>query len=407
MSIYVPNRKLAEQIVANFGSPVFVTDKETIINRLHLLKESFGKNSKIFYAMKANYSPAILKLLLEAGVDGVDCVSPFEIKLAKSVGFKNSQIIFTGNNSDSDELRIVFEEGALLNIGSISELDRYGQMFANSQISLRFNPEIGDGEHDKVITGGKKSKFGILLSELSLAKELIEKYKLNLVGIHCHIGSGFYTTTNFQHAIYSIIDLAMQFKNLEFLDIGGGFGVRYATNQEAINLKSFYHAIAERLEALSQNNGKDIELRLEPGKFLVAESTCLLTKVTTIKIVHDTKFIGTDTGFNHIIRPSFYSAYHQIINLSETRAATEVVTVVGNICESADVLGHNITLPPTKEGDILAILTAGAYCASMSSVYNLRPYATEVIVDKNHLYIARKRLSFEETINCLGFTKNS
>jgi diaminopimelate decarboxylase len=407
MSIYVPNKTLAEQIIANFGSPVFVTDKETIINRLRLLKESFGTKSKVFYAMKANYSPAILKLLLEAGVDGVDCVSPFEIKLAKSIGFKNSQIIFTGNNSDSDELRVVFEEGVLLNIGSISELDRYGQMFANSQISLRFNPEIGDGEHDKVITGGKKSKFGILLNELSLAKKLIEKYKLNLVGIHCHIGSGFYTTTNFQQAIYSIIDLAMQFQNLEFLDIGGGFGVRYSTDQEAINLKSFYHAIAERLDTLSQNNGKNVELRLEPGKFLVAESTCLITKVTNIKIVHDTKFIGTDTGFNQIIRPSFYSAYHQIINLSGTGLETEVVTVVGNICESADVLGHNITLPQTKEGDILAILTAGAYCASMSSLYNLRPYAAEVIVDKNHLHIARKRLSFEETINFLGFVKNS
>lgn len=404
MSIYIPEKKLAEHIVNTFGSPVFVTDQDTILNRLQLLKSSFGENNKIFYAMKANYSPAILKLLLNAGIDGVDCVSPFEIKLAKSIGFKNSQIIFTGNNSGPEELETVFNEGVLLNIGSISELEKYGRMFSHSSLSLRFNPGVGDGESDKVITGGQKSKFGILASEISIAKSLIEKYKLRLIGIHCHIGSGFYTTHNFQKGIYSIIDLALEFKDLDFIDIGGGFGVRYSTEQEAINLKSFYSSISDRLDTLSKQNGKKIELRLEPGKFLVAESTCLLTTVTNIKDVHNIKFIGTNTGFNHIIRPSFYSAYHQIVNLSSNSPETEVATVVGNICESGDVLGHNITLPLTQEGDILAILTAGAYCASMSSLYNLRPYAAEVIVSKNDLYLARRHLSLDETVKSLGFS---
>lgn len=403
MSIYIPEKTQAEEIVKTIGSPVFVTHNDTIINRLNLLKESFGKQSKIFYAMKANYSPAILKLLLEAGVDGVDCVSPFEIKLAKSVGFANNQIIFTGNNSNNAELKTVFAEGVLLNIGSLSELQRFGEMFPGSNISLRFNPGVGDGEFDKVITGGEASKFGILVNEISLAKDTISKYKLNLIGIHCHIGSGFYTTHNFQKAIHNIIDLALHFKNLDFIDIGGGFGVRYTTGQEAINLKHFYQAIADRLDDLSQKNGKEVELRLEPGKFLVAESTCLLTTVTNIKQVGSTKFVGTDTGFNQIIRPTFYSAYHQIINLSATKGSNEVVTIVGNICETGDILGKNMQIASPKEGDILAILTVGAYCASMSSLYNLRPYAAEVMVSENKFDITRKHLSFEDTINYLGF----
>ena len=291
----------------------------------------------------------------------------------------------------------------LLNIGSISELERLGTVHASQDVSLRFNPGIGDGEFDQVITGGNKSKFGILPSEISIAKEILHKYKLNLVGIHCHIGSGFYTTNNFQKAIFRIIELASEFKNLSFMDIGGGFGVRYTEDQEAIDLHSFYHSIASKLDNLSKQNGKEIELRLEPGKFLVAESTCLLTTVTNIKKVYDINFVGTDTGFNHIIRPSLYSAYHQIINLSNPAPASEVATVVGNICETSDVLGKNINLPPTKEGDILAILTVGAYCASMSSLYNLRPYAAEVIAVKDDLYIARKHLSFDDTVNSLGF----
>lgn len=403
MSIYIPQKKQAEEIIKSFGSPVFVTDKNTIINRLRLLKEGFGKQSKVFYAMKANYSPAILKLLLESGVDGVDCVSPFEIKLAKSVGFSNEQIIFTGNNSNDAELKAVFEEGVLLNIGSLSELERFGQMCQGSDVSLRFNPGVGDGEFDKVITGGEASKFGILVNEISLAKDIVAKYKLNLVGIHCHIGSGFYTTNNFQKAIHNIIDLAHQFKNLDFIDIGGGFGVRYTTDQEAINPKLFYQAISERLNKLSKNNGKALELRLEPGKFLVAESTCLLTTVTNIKQVGKTKFVGTDTGFNQIIRPTFYSAYHQIINISRPDANNEVTTIVGNICETGDILGKDIQIASPKEGDILAILTVGAYCASMSSLYNLRPYAAEIVVSENKFDIARKCLNFEETLLSLGF----
>lgn len=398
MSIYIPSKPLAEKIIEHYGSPVFVTDENTIVNRLQLLKKAF-KKAKVFYALKANFSPAILKILLKAGVDGIDCVSPFEIKLAKSVGFTSNQIIFTGNNSDSEELKEVFKEGVTLNIGSIGELEHFGKMFKNSKISLRLNPGVGDGESDKVITGGTASKFGISSNELPIAKELISKYKLNVIGVHCHIGSGFYTTNNFKKAVQNIIKLASQFENLNFIDIGGGFGVRYSLEQNAIDLDLFYNAIADRLDSLPKN----VELRIEPGKFLVAESTCLLTKVTNVKKSDNVTFIGTDTGMNHIIRPALYSTQHQIVNISNSEANPEKVTIVGNICETSDVLGKDLQIPSPEEGDILGILSAGAYCSSMSSLYNLRPYATEIVVSQNSVNLTRKRLTFNKIISSLGF----
>jgi diaminopimelate decarboxylase len=402
-SIYIPDHKFAESIVNEYGTPVFVTDVGILKNRTKLFRDAFGKGSKIFYALKANYNPNILRVLKEMGIDGVDAVSPYEIQLAKQVGFSSNQIIFTGNNSDDAELKVVRDENVLLNIGSLSELERFGVLFPGTDISLRFNPGVGEGECHQVITGGMKSKFGILYQDIEQAKEIVNKHNLNIVGVHCHIGSGFYYTEKFQEAVHMIIDLATHFKNLKFIDIGGGFGVRYKPSESAINLKDFYHSIKNKLNKFNKKNGKEIDLFVEPGKFLVAESTCLLTRVSNIKRNNDTIFVGTDTGLNHLIRPSFYAAYHHIVNLSRPKAPLHEVQIVGNICESSDILGNNIEIAMPEEGDILAILTAGAYCASMSSLYNFRPYAAEVLVDGDKHKLIRKRLDFNQTLNGLGF----
>lgn len=401
--MYIPELSLAESIIKKHGTPVFVTDRLTLKNRISLLKSAFGEDTKVFYALKANYSPAILKTLKDLGIDGVDTVSPFEIKLAKSVGFESSQIIFTGNNSSNDELRDVYSENILPNIGSLSELSRFGQMFPGANVSLRFNPGIGEGEFHQVVTGGAQSKFGILHSHINLAKDIVKKHSLNIIGVHCHIGSGFYYTEKFRESISMIVDLANNFTNLDFIDIGGGFGVRYKLGESAINLPDFYNSIKDKIADFNQKNGKKVKIIMEPGKFLVAESTCLLTKVTTIKENGSNTFIGTDTGFNHIIRPAFYSAYHHILNLSRPNSPLKKVQVVGNICESSDVLGDDIEIAMPEEGDILAILTAGAYCASMSSLYNLRPYAAEVVVDGSSFQLTRERLDFKRTMESLGY----
>ena len=406
-SLYIPPYSLAKKIAQKFGTPTFVTSGAIIINRIKTLKKAFTAKTKIYYALKANYNPAIIKIMRENNIDGIDTTSPFEIKLAKKLGFSAKQIIFTGNNSSTQELRTIHQEKVLVNIGSLSELIRWGEMFPGTSLSLRINPGSGSGEFKEVVTAGKHVKFGIRKNELEAAKTIIARYSLNIVGLHCHLGSGLYNTKNFAPAVKMICDLASAFKNLQFIDFGGGFGVRYYPDEKPLNIKNFFIIIKKYLDALEKKMGRSIEIRIEPGKFLVAESTCLLTSVTTIRKEKNITTIGVDTSLNHIIRPSLYGAYHHIVKISKSSGKEPLtkVNIVGNICESTDVLGTNILLENPQENDLIAILTAGAYCSSMSSLYNLRPYAPEVLVDKtSDLWLTKKPLSFAKTVANLGYS---
>jgi len=402
--MYCPDKKTAEKIISEYGSPTFVTSQIWLKNRVALLKEALPKNGKIFYALKANYNPHILNYLKASGIDGVDTVSPFEIMLAQKCGFKKEEIIFTGNNSEMSELDYVASQDILMNIGSISELERFATKYPGSRILLRFNPDTGAGETKQVVTGGKKSKFGIAISELETAKTIVNSHNMKVIGIHCHIGSGFYKASIFKRAVKAIIKIANHFQGIEFLDLGGGFGVSYSPEADPIDIKDFFVQVKSDLEKFEKNNGRAIKIMIEPGKFLVAESTCLLTTVTDIKQGENTIFVGTNTGMNHIIRPALYGAHHHIINITSPNSPMKKITLVGNICESTDVLRQNIAMPMPQIGDILVILTAGAYCSSMSSAYNLRPYAAEVMINDNHsIELTRKRKNFEETFAALGY----
>jgi diaminopimelate decarboxylase len=401
--MYLPDKKLANNIVKKYGTPVFVTEKKYLHDRVKELRQNNLKRLKIFYAIKANYNPSIVKELKSAGIDGVDAVSPFEIEMAKKCGFDSKHIIFTGNNSDDDELREVHNHGIIPNIGSISELERFGKSFPKAEVSVRFNPGFGAGETRHVVTGGSRSKFGISDKDIKIVKDTLDKYSLRLIGVHCHIGSGFYKARVFRKSVRNILEVASKFNGLKFVDLGGGFGVRYGPKSKDINVAEFFDSIEKDIEVFEKSNGSEVDIIIEPGKFLVAESTCMLTKVTNIKTNRGTVFIGTDTGMNHIIRPAMYDAYHHVVNISNPNAKTQKVNVVGNICESSDVICEKISMPMPKEGDILAILSVGAYCASMSSLYNLRPYAPEVLVDGKFTTQIRERLDFTKSISGLGF----
>lgn len=404
MSLYIPNKKIINKITQTCTTPIFITDKATLNARVKEMKSAFNKNTKIFYAMKANYNPHVLKALKEAGIDGIDAVSIYEVKLAKKLGFTNEQIIFTGNNNSFDEIEEVYKKGVLLNIGSLNELENFGAKFKGASFALRLNPGVGDGECKGVVTAGDDSRFGISRKDFNLVNKIIDKYKLKLIGIHAHIGSGFYDTKFFEKAVKIILNEASNFKKLKFVNFGGGFGVRYLPNDKQINLKAFNDSIKKHLISFKKINKSDIDVYLEPGKFLVAESTCLLVKVVDIKKTANKIFVGTDSGFNHLIRPALYGAYHHIINISNPKGKLEKVDVVGNLCETTDVLGTNVLIADPKIGDYLLILTAGAYCSSMDSFYNMRPSASEVLVDKSTFKITRKKLSFKESFNRLGFT---
>jgi diaminopimelate decarboxylase len=359
----------------------------------------------LFYAIKANFNPIIINVLKEAGINGIETISPFEIKLAKKLGFDNSQILFTGNNCDADELEQARNSGVMVNLGSISELNSFAKRYSGAEISIRINPGFGDGEFKQIITGGEDSKFGIYYTQIYEALKIISDNNLKLVGLHCHLGSGLYDTKNFTLMVDFMFKLAEQMVDLQFIDLGGGFGVKYKPTDKEVDLTQFASVINQHYKKYKSLEANNIKIIFEPGKYLVAESTFLLTKITNIRDYNKQKIIGVDTGFNHIVRPALYSSYHHIINISKLEGIKETVKVVGNICESTDIINENIELSNPEEGDILAILTAGAYCSSMSSLYNLRPYAPEILINGNKFSVTRNRMSFEETIASMGFIK--
>ena len=407
--IFIPSLEQANQAIEQAGSPVYLSDIATVLQRLERLRQSFPQNTKIFYAMKANYNPDLLRALCHHGLDGVDTVSPLEIQMALRCGFSKEQIIFTGNYSSKEELAEVARMGVLCNIGSLMELEWLGQLQPDGTgpgVAIRLKPAVGAGEFKGTITGGKDSKFGIALSDLAKVRTILQRYGLQLRGLHCHIGSGFYQTAEFETAVRSILQVGRDFASLQFIDCGGGFGVRYQPGQQGLQLEDFAEAIAPALEDFYCQRPQDsaLELRLEPGKFLVAESTVLLCRVTAVNIGESCTYVGTDTGFNHLIRPAFYGAYHHAINLSGEEAvgkaangkamgrARQTVKIVGNICESSDIMVEEVEIAEPQSGDIIALLTAGAYGASMHSLYNLRPAPAEAVLQTDgSLVVSRKR----------------
>ena len=253
------------------------------------------------------------------------------------------------------------------------------------------------------MTGGANSKFGILHTQIDEALGIVRENNLKLIGLHCHLGSGLYNIDNFAPMVFYMFDLANEIEGIRFLDLGGGFGVRYKPSSKEIDLEAFANVVNDCYARYPEFATNDVKIIFEPGKYLVAESTFLLTTITNIREQQGSKIVCVDTGFNHIIRPALYSAYHHIINMSKPDQNHRDVKVVGNICESTDVLNEKIAIAEPEVGDVLAILTAGAYCASMSSLYNLRPYAAEALLDDNKFTITRKRLSFDETFVSLGY----
>ncbi len=389
----------AKELIEKFGSPLYVYDENTIRERYRELNESISiiKNTKIHYACKANSNVEIIKILKEEGA-GVDVVAPGEIYSALLAGCKKEDILFTGNNMSNWELDYAVSQGVLLNVGDLSALERFGQKYPNSDVCIRINPDVGGGHHEHVITGGPESKFGIYFTDIKLAIEVAEKHNLKIKGIHQHIGSNILEESTFLKAIDVLLKVAKEFPYLEFIDFGGGLGIPYKPTDKKLNLKELNQKVAEHFKTFCEEYGKEVQFCLEPGRFLVGESGYLLTTVNTIKFNPGYKYVGTDSGFNHLVRPTMYGSYHEIVNTSNYNGETEKVTVCGNICESGDIFARDRDISKINEGDVLAILNSGAYGYSMASNYNTRPLPAEVLVNGDQVKIIRRRENFEELL---------
>ena len=396
--MFIPALEQATNIVDKYGSPIYVTDAHVIKNKVSNILKAFSKfDFKIFYALKANFNPCIVKVIKGSGAYGINTISPNEIKLALKLGYKTKQIIFTPSNPSDEEIFYAGKLGVLQNLGSLSELKRFGENFPGQKVSIRICPEIGAGESSKVTTGQSESKFGISLEDISTVKDICSKYNLYMAGIHSHIGSGFYDPIAFMQSVKVVCDVAKEFSNISFLNFGGGFGVQYHPHKQDIDLSEYAKNIEGTINNFVKYNKKNIELRIEPGKFLVSQSTALLTKITTIKEKDGIVFVGVDSGFNNLIRPAMYGAYHHIVNISR-EDDKKLVRVVGNVCETCDIFNKEIEIANPHEGDILAILVAGGYGSSMSSNYNLREIVPEVLIDGNKVKLTRKKQTFEQIV---------
>ncbi|UDQ98919.1 diaminopimelate decarboxylase [Lentisphaerota bacterium WC36G] len=388
------------QAVKDFGTPLYIYDGDMVVQRYKELYDFIPwPKLKIHYAMKSNYNFELLKLLNDANAS-LDTVSPAEIMLALKAGFSKDRIIYTANNMTEEEVDCVQSLGVLMNLGSLSRLEKYGKKYPRSKICLRFNPDVVDGEHASLMTGGDLTKFGILLQDVDKVKEIIKKYDLTVVGIHEHTGSGLQKTESVFQSMKNVLKIATKdnFPDLEFVDFGGGFKVPYKPDEERVDYAAMGAEIVKIFSDFCKEYGKELAMYFEPGKYIVAESGYMLVEVNTIKDNNGRKIVGCNSGFPQLIRPMFYDAYHHIVNLSNQNGIEGEFDICGNICETGDRFAEARVINEIREGDILSIENAGAYCYSMGSVYNLRAMPAEAVYHNGEMKLVRRRLTNEQLI---------
>ncbi len=381
----------AEDLVAQYGSPLYVYDGNIIRRQYRSIVENISYPKKsIHYACKANTNIELLKILRKEGCN-LECVSKGEILAGFEAGFTPEEIIYTCSYVTKEELKFVLDNNIMLNIDSLTQLQRVGEIKPGGKVCLRLNQGIGAGHHEHTITGGPNSKFGIDISEINKAKQIAKKYKLQIIGIHQHIGSGFLDAELYMKAVRKLLDTAKEFDGLEFVDFGGGFGIAYNPKDHPLDMVKLGKLITNEIEKFVKEYGRELVIKFEPGRYLVGESGVLLGSVTEIKQTPYKKFVGIDAGFNQLVRPMMYEAFHEIVNASNVVSREEVVNVVGNICESGDFFAKNRKLSFAQEGNILAILDAGAYGYAMSFPYNGRPQTAEILVEGKTSRVIREQ----------------
>lgn len=388
-----------EDLVKEFGTPLYVYDTEAIKEHLDCFREGFSSvDLKVKYACKALTNMSVMKYLLKQGT-GLDTVSLSEIQMGLNVGFRPEDIVFTPNCVDFSEIEEAVLLGVKINIENLSNLEKFGKKYgATVPVCIRLNPQIAaQSNSDKVDWWHKQSKFGISLDQIDDIKTLEAKYDLTIDGIHIHSSSVIMSPEIFISGAKAVFDIAMRFEKLDFIDFGGGIKVDVGDGNEVIDVLELGKQLDTEFSSFCQKYGRKLQLWFEPGRYLVGNAGYLITTCVVRKRNGGSEFVGVDSGFNHLIRPMMYEAYHEIINVSNPKAELKKYTVVGNICE-IDNFAIDRNLPETREGDIIVIKSAGAYGYSMASNYNSRFRPPEVMILDKKASLVRKRDSYEDLI---------
>ena len=384
-------------ICHEFGTPLYVYDAAYIAGQVKKFRAAFsGVGARIKYACKASSNINIIKLMKKLGT-GLDAVSPAEIRLGLQAGFKPDEIVFTPNCVDFLEIEQAVETGTAINIESISSLEKFAHKYGGSvPVCIRLNPNISSQVNaDKVDWWHNQSKFGISLSQLNRVKELEAQYDLKINGIHIHSSSVIMSPEIFTAGARTVFDIAADFRQLEFVDFGGGIKVDVGDGNPVIDLSEIGAALENLYTDFCEKLGRKIDIWFEPGRYLVGNSGTLFAECTVVKNNAAVDFVGVNSGFNHLIRPMFYDAFHEIVNVSNPEGKQKKYTVVGNLCE-IDNLGEDRMLNEVREKDLIAIKSAGAYGFSMASCYNTRPRPAEVLVINGKAHLIRRRETFED-----------
>ncbi len=398
-SLFFDNVSVKE-LAQKYDTPLYVMSEKRIRDNYNRIYDALIRNYKyvrLYYAAKANSNLAVLKILQSQGAY-LDTVSPGEVFMGLISGYTQDRIMFTGTSVRNDELKVLSDANVTVNIDSQSQLDRLLKIAVPPILSVRINPEIGAGHHSHCITAGPDSKFGLWEEEAIQAYAIAKRARVERFGIQMHIGSGILEVEPYVLAVDKLLSIAKRIHeevgiSFDFIDIGGGFGVPYKPEDKEFDLNEFAAKVVTPFKAKVSEYGLGKPfLCIEPGRYIVCDSSILLTEVNTVKVTPSKKFVGVDAGFNTLVRPTMYGSYHPILVANKLGTADkETYDVVGPICESGDALAKDRELPIIEEGDLLAVLNAGAYGFSMSSQYNSRPRAAEVLIRQGKSFLVRER----------------
>jgi diaminopimelate decarboxylase len=385
-------------IADEFGTPVYVYHAEKIAEQYQKLKDAFAQQDVVFfYASKALTNINVLRYVKSIGAN-VDCSSVNEVKLALYAGFAPEKILYTSNGIAFSEIEEAKNLGVHINIDSLSNLEKFGKKFGHSYpVGIRLRPNILAGGNLKISTGHDKSKFGIPVDQFEKIVECIEKYDLFIQGLHIHTGSEIRDVDVFVKGIAKLFEIILHFKELEFVDLGGGFKVPYKEGDTGTDINLLAQKVKEAFADHLYRNKKHLQIWFEPGKFLVSEAGYFVTQVNVLKETSSVTFAGINSGFNHLIRPMFYNSYHRVENISNENGPRKMYTVVGNICET-DTFAEDREINEIREGDYLVFYNTGAYGFEMSSNYNSRLKPAEVFVKNGQPMLIRKRDVFEDLL---------
>jgi diaminopimelate decarboxylase len=389
------NAELIE-VAEEFGTPTYIYDSNVMIKQYQNLHNAFKPlDVKLHYAIKALSNTNILRLLKQQGA-GLDAVSIEEVQLGLRAGYSKEKIMYTPNCVSFSEIQAAVDLGVHINLDNLNMLEKFGNHYRDSVgVCVRINPHIMAGGNSNISVGHIDSKFGISIHQLRHVVRIAENYDMNIMGLHMHTGSDIIDADVFLRGADLLYHAAEYFPNLQFMDFGSGFKVGYKEGDMVTDVYKIGSKIVNSFKDFCKGYGRELELWFEPGKYIVSDCGKFLVETNVVKQTTSTVFVGVNSGQNHLLRPMFYKAYHQIDNISNPDGEKKLYSIVGNICES-DTFGFDRLLNEVRERDFLSISNAGAYGFSMSNQYNSRLRPAEVLWHQGKAHLIRKREVLED-----------